>query len=82
MLLANFVNGHPILIWWCKHVTGCQVCHSLCGGTGFGRGTLLISKIREEYHDRMMLTFSMIENLKYRDPTQDRCICSIYKVPT
>ncbi|KAL4183951.1 hypothetical protein AMTRI_Chr11g157640 [Amborella trichopoda] len=49
MPLANFVNGHPILIWWCKHVTGFQVCHSLGGGTGFGRGTLLISKIREEY---------------------------------
>ena len=34
---------------------GFQVCHSLGGGTGSGMGTLLISKIREEYPDRMML---------------------------
>ena len=31
------------------------MCHSLGGGTGSGMGTLLISKIREEYPDRMML---------------------------
>lgn len=30
-------------------VPGFQVCHSLGGGTGSGMGTLLISKIREEY---------------------------------
>ncbi|CAF1731440.1 BnaCnng67810D [Brassica napus] len=30
---------------------GFQVCHSLGGGTGSGLGTLLISKIREEYPD-------------------------------
>ena len=35
--------------------TGFQVAHSLGGGTGSGMGTLLISKIREEYPDRMML---------------------------
>ncbi|BAS96365.1 Os06g0169600, partial [Oryza sativa Japonica Group] len=34
------------------------ICHSLEGATGFSMGTLLISKIREEYPDRMMLTFS------------------------
>merc|ERR1719387_3196819 len=31
---------------------GFQLCHSLGGGTGAGMGTLLISKIREEYPDR------------------------------
>lgn len=36
-------------------LAGFQVCHSLGGGTGSGMGTLLISKIREEYPDRMML---------------------------
>jgi len=30
-------------------IAGFQVCHSLGGGTGSGMGTLLISKIREEY---------------------------------
>ena len=32
-----------------KAGAGFQVCHSLGGGTGSGMGTLLISKIREEY---------------------------------
>ncbi|KAG5522520.1 hypothetical protein RHGRI_034623 [Rhododendron griersonianum] len=43
---------------------GFQVCHSLGGGTGSGMGTLLISKIREEYPDRMMLTFSVFPSPK------------------
>ncbi|CAN1778063.1 Tubulin beta-1 chain, partial [Linum perenne] len=37
----------------CDCLQGFQVCHSLGGGTGSGMGTLLISKIREEYPDRM-----------------------------
>ncbi|KAJ0238998.1 Tubulin/FtsZ [Hirschfeldia incana] len=44
-----------------------QVCHSLEGGTGSGMGTLLISKIREEYPDRMMLTFSVFPSPKVSD---------------
>ena len=39
---------------------GFQISHSLGGGTGSGMGTLLISKIREEYPDRMMATFSVV----------------------
>jgi Tubulin/FtsZ family, GTPase domain len=46
---------------------GFQVCHSLGGGTGSGMGTLLISKIREEYPDRMMLTFSVVPSPKVSD---------------
>lgn len=48
-------------------MTGFQVCHSLGGGTGSGMGTLLISKIREEYPDRMMLTFSVFPSPKVSD---------------
>merc|ERR1712032_842782 len=33
----------------CDCLQGFQVTHSLGGGTGSGMGTLLISKIREEY---------------------------------
>ncbi|KAK7259813.1 hypothetical protein RIF29_25428 [Crotalaria pallida] len=43
------------------------VCHSLGGGTRSGMGTLLISKIREEYPDRMMLTFSVFPSPKVSD---------------
>ncbi|KAM7272603.1 hypothetical protein ACFE04_027266 [Oxalis oulophora] len=46
---------------------GFQVCHSLGGGTGSGMGTLLISKIREEYPDRMMLTLSVFPTPKVSD---------------
>lgn len=48
-------------------MAGFQVCHSLGGGTGSGMGTLLISKIREEYPDRMMLTFSVFPSPKVSD---------------
>ena len=41
--------------------------HSLGGGTGSGMGTLLISKIREEYPDRIMLTFSVCPSPKVSD---------------
>lgn len=48
-------------------MAGFQICHSLGGGTGSGMGTLLISKIREEYPDRMMLTFSVFPSPKVSD---------------
>ena len=48
-------------------MTGLQIFHSLGGGTGSGMGTLLISKIREEYPDRMMLTFLVFLSPKVSD---------------
>lgn len=46
---------------------GFQLTHSLGGGTGSGMGSLLISKIREEYPDRMMCTFSVVPSPKVSD---------------
>lgn len=57
----------PMSIYSPFSVSGFQVCHSLGGGTGSGMGTLLISKIREEYPDRMMLTFSVFPSPKVSD---------------
>merc|ERR1712224_13261 len=51
----------------CGCLQGFQLCHSLGGGTGAGMGTLLISKIREEYPDRVMLTFSVVPSPKVSD---------------
>merc|ERR1712147_238028 len=51
----------------CDFLQGFQICHSLGGGTGSGMGTLLISKIREEYPDRIMETFSVIPSPKVSD---------------
>jgi tubulin beta len=38
----------------CDQLQGFQLCHSLGGGTGSGMGTLLMSRIREEFPDRMV----------------------------
>jgi hypothetical protein len=46
---------------------GFQLCHSLGGGTGSGLGTLILTKLREEYHDRMISTFSVLPAQKISD---------------
>ncbi|XP_029369537.1 tubulin beta-4B chain-like isoform X5 [Echeneis naucrates] len=51
----------------CECLQGFQLTHSLGGGTGSGMGTLLISKIREEYPDRIMNTFSVVPSPKVSD---------------
>merc|ERR1712187_514860 len=51
----------------CDCLQGFQLVHSLGGGTGSGMGTLLISKIREEYPDRIMSTYSVYPSPKVSD---------------
>jgi len=51
----------------CDCMQGFQITHSLGGGTGSGLGTLLISKIKEEYADRMLMTFSVMPSPKVSD---------------
>ncbi|KAK7211064.1 hypothetical protein V2G26_018242 [Clonostachys chloroleuca] len=51
----------------CDSLQGFQITHSLGGGTGSGMGTLLISKIREEFPDRMMASFSIVPSPKVSD---------------
>ena len=46
---------------------GFQLCHSLGGGTGSDMGTILISKIRKGYSDRIMETFSINTSPKVSD---------------
>ncbi|KAH9902606.1 beta-tubulin 2 [Cubamyces lactineus] len=43
---------------------GFQLLHSLGGGTGAGLGSLLLSKFREEYPDRMLQTYSILPSPK------------------
>ena len=57
----------------CDCLQGFQLAHSLGGGTGSGMGTLLISKIREEYPDRIMNTFSVVPSPKVKfEPRHDK----------
>ncbi|BHF73552.1 Tubulin beta-1 chain [Sparganum proliferum] len=51
----------------CDCLQGFQLCHSLGGGTGSGMGTLLVSKVREEYPDRIMMSFSVVPSPKVSD---------------
>ncbi|KAI8619508.1 putative tubulin beta chain [Chytriomyces sp. MP71] len=51
----------------CDSLQGFQITHSLGGGTGSGMGSLIASKIREEYPDRMMATFSVVPSPKVSD---------------
>ena len=51
----------------CDCLQGFQIAHSLGGGTGSGMGTLLAAKVREEYPDRMLLTFSVVPSPKVSD---------------
>uniref|UniRef100_A0A7S1FP84 Tubulin beta chain n=1 Tax=Corethron hystrix TaxID=216773 RepID=A0A7S1FP84_9STRA len=51
----------------CDMLQGFQITHSMGGGTGAGMGTLLVAKIREEYPDRIMSTYSVIPSPKVSD---------------
>eukprot|EP00566_Odontella_aurita_P013865 CAMPEP_0113540332 /NCGR_PEP_ID=MMETSP0015_2-20120614/8421_1 /TAXON_ID=2838 /ORGANISM="Odontella" /LENGTH=450 /DNA_ID=CAMNT_0000440123 /DNA_START=483 /DNA_END=1835 /DNA_ORIENTATION=- /assembly_acc=CAM_ASM_000160 len=51
----------------CDMMQGFQITHSMGGGTGSGMGTLLVSKIREEYPDRIMSTYSVVPSPKVSD---------------
>lgn len=48
----------------CDCLQGFQLTHSIGGGTGSGMGTLIIGKIREEYPDRIMKTYTVVPSPK------------------
>ncbi len=48
----------------CDALQGFQLIHSLGGGTGAGLGSLILSKLREEYPDRMLATFSIMPSIR------------------
>lgn len=66
----------------CDCLQGFQIAHSLGGGTGSGMGTLLISKIREDFPDRMMCTFSVVPSPKVSDTVVEpyNCTLSIHQL--
>merc|ERR1711935_68522 len=51
----------------CDILQGVQITHSMGGGTGSGMGTLLVSKIREDFPDRIMSTYSIMPSPKVSD---------------
>lgn len=61
----------------CETLQGFQVSHSLGGGTGSGLGTLLVSKIREDYPDRMLCTYSVMPSPKVSDTVVEPYNCTL-----
>ncbi|XP_037944967.1 tubulin beta chain-like [Teleopsis dalmanni] len=59
----------------CDCLQGFQIVHALGGGTGSGLGTLLISKLREEFLDRMLLSFSVIPSPKVSETVVEPYNC-------
>ncbi len=51
----------------CSDLQGFIIIHSLGGGTGAGMGSLLIEKLREEYPDQIIATFSVFPSPKVSD---------------
>ncbi|KAM6163887.1 tubulin beta-1 chain [Rhynchocyon petersi] len=51
----------------CDCLQGFQLVHSLGGGTGSGMGTRLLGKIREEFPDRVLNSFSVMPSPKVSD---------------
>mmetsp|Transcript_16805 Transcript_16805/g.48627 ORF Transcript_16805/g.48627 Transcript_16805/m.48627 type:complete len:448 (+) Transcript_16805:41-1384(+) len=66
----------------CDCLQGFTLSHSLGGGTGSGMGTLLISKIREEYPDRVMCSYSVFPSPKVSDTVVEpyNCVLSIHQL--
>lgn len=48
----------------CDCLQGFQMIHSIGGGSGSGMGSLLLQKLKEEYQDRIINTFTVIPSPK------------------
>ena len=51
----------------CDALQGFQLAHSIGGGTGAGLGSLIISRLREDYSERIISTFSVVPSAKVSD---------------
>ena len=52
------------MVMYFVSVQGFQLTHSLGGGTGSGLGTLITTKLNDEYPDRIRSTFSVLPSAK------------------
>ncbi|EGT32270.1 hypothetical protein CAEBREN_29511 [Caenorhabditis brenneri] len=51
----------------CSSLHGFQVIHGIGGGTGSGLGALLIQKLRDDYSDKTITTFTVFPSSKMSD---------------
>eukprot|EP01102_Stenamoeba_stenopodia_P004222 TRINITY_DN1448_c0_g1_i1.p1 TRINITY_DN1448_c0_g1~~TRINITY_DN1448_c0_g1_i1.p1 ORF type:complete len:452 (-),score=114.70 TRINITY_DN1448_c0_g1_i1:90-1445(-) len=66
----------------CEALQGFQFCHSLGGGTGSGMGTLLMAKLREEFVDKMICSFSVVPSPKTSEQVVEpyNCVLSMHQL--
>merc|ERR1711959_231500 len=64
----------------CDALQGFQLSHSLGGGTGSGMGTLLLKRVREDYPDRIISTFSVVPSPKVSNTVVEpyNCVLSAH----
>ncbi|CAK5079524.1 unnamed protein product [Meloidogyne enterolobii] len=66
-LIENFMEVVRKEAEGCDCLQGFQMIHSLGGGTGSGLGTLLLSKLKDVFHNRIMSSFSVLPSPKVSD---------------
>ncbi|KAH7097901.1 beta-tubulin [Auriculariales sp. MPI-PUGE-AT-0066] len=61
---------------------GFQLIHSLGGGTGGGLGSLILGKLREDFPDRMLATYSILPSPKVSETVVEpyNCLLSIHQL--
>lgn len=64
----------------CDLLQGFQLKHSLGGGTGSGMGTLLLSRIYEEYPERIINTFSIMPSPKASHESLPEVYCYYWNI--
>ncbi|KAL7719055.1 Tubulin beta chain [Entamoeba marina] len=66
----------------CDCLQGFQVTHSLGGGTGSGLGSLLLGKLREEYYEKVVSTFSVVPSPTVSETVVEpyNCTLSVHKL--
>ncbi|BFU20266.1 tubulin family protein [Entamoeba histolytica HM-1:IMSS-B] len=66
----------------CECLQGFQVTHSLGGGTGSGLGTLLLSKLKDEFFEKVISTFSVVPSPTVSETVVEpyNCTLSVHKL--
>ena len=66
-MIDEIINYIRISIESCDCLQGLQLTQSLGGGTGSGLGSLILLKLRENYPDKIINTFSVLPSAKVSD---------------
>jgi tubulin beta len=61
----------------CDALQGLQLVHSVGGGTSSGLVTLLLNKLREDYPDRILSTYSIVPSPKVSDTVVEPYNCTL-----